>query len=780
MSGAAFTLEEIDHLRKPPKFLARLAAFAAVANLVTGCGGGSSTLTPQPRGPGVAAGPTPTPIPVGGLPSAAKVTAALADAEAFFASQPHADLPTDVSATAAHMTASKLFVAAVVGPGGITGTLPGGLSVMLFADRPEEYGAAASASIVARPESSTARLPQATFSGPATQHEIVYFINTTDQSGAFVPSRQVDLAAAWVAAIPAALDPATYDVQDLPVTLENIEALGATHPVDFLSLATHGMIAYLGPTKVHQYVNLSDTAVNAASMMTYANELRTGTVFAAAVLRPMATDPRALATFAFTPTFTTAHVAFNPGALFDNESCFGQETTIKDATFATLHGAGVGTYLGWTQPVDGGHADETDAFITDRLLGEPDAALDAYATQRTPRQRPFSLADVIAAVHAEQRSGLVTNATHLDYSPPSRRYAQANLVETVAPGSVDDAILVPSISTMTVTEGLPHSTLEIDGEFPAAKGTVVDTLGTSAISEYVESWSRTKIVIDLPNDGASSAGSVVVKGATGLESNGAPLTYWHGKLGYVENAQLGSFGNAVGSGTGTLSIAMNLGIRADVAPFVPTIDTAPVRPTFYVSDVTPDSTATLDKYSGSFASSDGSGNATITGTGPVALKPYATTASYLQISSNLDPVNNAPCNAGRPGVNAGTTNVACPGFQYAAKNAATCTDTSVDICGEAKSFGGMIGDPTSQFGDDQDYDAMPSTLSLALNPTTYAIAFTSTKGLTYTPNYGDFQPTSATMTGAFDAPVFAPMPTAAARTVAPDGSWRRPQASGLR
>jgi len=765
---------------------ASLRAPLLILTFVSGCSGGTTVVTPHPQRSGPpAATTTATPGSTNGMPSAAQIVAALNDAQTYYASLPTTTAATELAATAKHMISSGNFTAAVVSPGGITGTLPGGLQAVLFADRPEEQDQPPSSSGSAKRAIAT-RVP-ADLSGTSTSHEIAYLVNSTDKySGAFHPQRQIDLANAWQTVF-SAVDDNTYEADALPVSLAVIVALGTNHPVDFLSLATHGYVALLGTNSTPQYINLSDTPITTTTIGRYLGALASipPTIYPAAVLmRPDggAEPAEPLPEFAFTPQFVAQNVKFNPGAYFDNQSCFGQNTMIADDVLATYAAVGVARYSGWTFEADGNASDQNEAFMADRLIGETSPALAAYVAQRDPLQRPFDLADVLSAMGTETRTGgLVTNSNPYTYSPAVDGWPAATFL-TTGTAAITDAIAIPSVATMTVTEGTPASTLTIEGEFPAGQGDVVlePQTGTS-IPLTIDSWTPTSIVVDLPAASSSNlGGEIEVEGPTGLDSPPVPLTYWSGTFTYNESAKISDFGEQSGSGTGSLGIAMNLGIRADVAPVVPTIDVSPVPQNLYVSNVTPNSTGTLSDYMGSFSSSSAGGQArpsrrgrmqsggtetaTITSSGSVSLAPYGA-SNFIQISSGLDPVDaGASCNNALPGPqNDGQGNVACPGFAYEATNAATCSDNQDGaLCAQATQYGAQIGSPSSQYGDDQDYDNMPSTLTFTMDPNSYAISVASTPGTTYTENYSNFSPTTETLTGSFAAPVSPPDSSATA------------------
>ena len=191
-------------------------------------------------------------------------------------------MPTELAATAKHMVSSGMFKTAVVGVGGLSGTFVDGTQAVLFADRPEEQDGGYGADARHRAPTATTRLTG--ISGASTKHEIAYFVDTSDTGGAFTPARQDDFAAAWTKAYGASLA-GDYESDAIPVTLENIIALGNNHPIEFLSLSTHGFVAYVAKgSQALEYVNLSDPKITAASTATYAPQIAAGTVMPAIVL----------------------------------------------------------------------------------------------------------------------------------------------------------------------------------------------------------------------------------------------------------------------------------------------------------------------------------------------------------------------------------------------------------------------------------------------------------------------------------------------------------------
>jgi hypothetical protein len=847
-------------MTKNARTLLVLAAIAVGA----GCSGNPVTLTPQrlgSPGSGATAHPTtrPTTTPaVTATPTSAstgtssvdqKVTA-LNSVQTFYATLPHQNVDADLQALAAHMVSSKAFSSAYEALGGISATFPDGSPAIVFADKIELLGEPTPA---ARPR---APIPQATdvltgpLSGP-TQHEIAFLVNdNTGERGAFTPTRQLAYANAFINMGFAA---AGYGVDAQDISLDTIVALGSNHPIDYLAIDTHGFLSYPAATSSPAgmargvpnavatatatpfYANLSDSDMDDASAQKYAADIAAGKVIASIAISSGKSGR--LPAWGFTPAFLLENLKFNPGATVNNGSCWGANQLIFGNVAAAFAAAGVGRYNGWTKLVSGTDADQTDAYVFDRLLGEQSPSitgLDAYATQQNPAQRPFGLTASFNNLSAENRSGpLGTGVSQTSEAYNVSDYGDARNFTAPPFGSSaaffyisynsaladsNDALVVPSIATMAVAEGTPNSTLTLTGYFTSARGMVMDNLGSANVPLTVESWTNTQIVADLPPASSGLGGMITVVSPTNITGPAVPLTYWQGTLTYNETADISDFGDYTGSGMGSLSIPITVGIRADVAPMVPTIDASPVPQNLYISDLTPDSTGSLNTYQGTFSSSGSSpgcspcsdidppgprrsavrrdghvpagsqrkrnsnaragdkpfadtGTATITSSGPVALTPYVT-SNYIKLSSLLNPVNaGANCNSAQAGPAAsGGGNVACPGFGFAATNAGTCSDNQGGaLCASAEDYGAQIGDPSSQYGDDQDYNSTPSTLVFTMNPATYTITVSSTAGMVYSQNFSDESEDTDTITGTFSAPVFPP----AAASPAPMARVRR-------
>ncbi len=119
------------------RLIAVFCATVVAGCALSACGGGSAAhFTPHGGLPA-----TPSPVPTGaGSLSAVQVNSALAGVATTYATLPHTNPVSDISALAASMVASGAFSTAAATPGGITATLPDGSLALVFADVPEEVG----------------------------------------------------------------------------------------------------------------------------------------------------------------------------------------------------------------------------------------------------------------------------------------------------------------------------------------------------------------------------------------------------------------------------------------------------------------------------------------------------------------------------------------------------------------------------------------------------------------------------------------------------------------
>ena len=725
-----------------------------------------------------------------------QVNSAAFNVVATYQSMPHGNLSTDLDTLATLMLQSGAYTYAMHTSGGISALLSDGTPVLFFADHPESIGASSAAQARgAAPLSRLVRRSGATLTrnvtglsegpGPATGHEIAILVNTTDTTGAFTPSRQAVFGNAFVAS--GFTNANGYDVDVLPITIDNIVALGQTHPVDLLNIATHGQVFGYIPTPgvtippnlpTQNYSNLSDTTYTASLLSQYQSDFNAGNLLIGVNLF-YPTSVGFYTEIAFTPTFVEENVTLNPGAVVINSSCFGQNSSIASAVSSVYQNAGAGQYIGWTKEVDGKDADETDAFLFDRLLGEQTPSitgLEAFVNPRTPAQRPFSLDNIETVESTELRGGPITRKVE-PYTSSDAGFSDNALAPPLADGTLARLVIspfggeniansptiygLPSIAQMSVVESPTNGTLTINGSFPMNPGTVTVTDSAGKATLTPVTWTQSTITATLPVSGAQSAGLVQVFSAEGIGSNVAALTQWGGSLTYKENDSLNTLGGTTGSGTGSIIVSYAITFRADVHKTVQTIDTAPMAQNFAIQNVEANSTATVANYSGTFDSDDGKISSTY------ALSPTipALTSGFpplqpgtFEVRSFPEGSQPAPCNNGNPGPEGDAGNVLCPitGW-YIPDGSLTCTDSGEnDGCPDVSVY-----DQLGSYGGGFDAGGL---LTMTMNPTTYAVSVVGTP-TTYDSIHfgaadgGSLDPATATMTGEIANPSYTPSPT---------------------
>jgi len=703
---------------------------AAIAVTLSACSGNHSIPgTPHARGGG-SVSPTNTPAPAPSTGSVAAVTTALSNVEAYYQTLPGTDPQSDVASVAAQMVSSGAFASATAGPGAISATLKDGTPIVVFTDRVADLLATSAARhrdgiVVGPPAGSTI--------GPPTQHEILFLVNELD-SAAFTPANQLQFGQAFnnlgFASAGAQVDVAS-------ITLENIVALGSTHPLDFLDIATHGAVVTLQPGGPQFYVNISNTPVTQASQAQYASDLAAGRLVYAFVLQKSKTVST-FTTFAFTPAFLIEHATFNPGAIVDNESCFGQSPLTAASVETAFQLAGAGQYLGWTKPVAGPSADQTDAFLFDRLLGEQSPSLtglDTFVAQRTPAQRPFALPFVEGVMQTETRSdgigiGTETYAqdaypTNYVYPPSADGVYSRFIVSDFGSASIPNLPMeygLPSIRFVDVDER-PAPVMGIHGTFPSVQGSVTITNASGTYMAPIEEWQPEEVLVDIPNEGAGASGLVTVfsgPNGTGVASDSAPLTQWSGTAQYTDSEAITDMNGAVGTGSGSLAAAFSFHFRSDVQPAVVAVDTTPEPENFAFNDFEGDSSGSITSVAGSFNAASqallGAATATFSLGNPGPIAPFSTASPPSNFDSLPVPAASAPpsCNDATPGPRPGANDVSCRQFTYEAFGAIACSDNVQNhLC---LAPGGSSGFILGEF--------QPEFLTLTLDPSTYAVTAT--------------------------------------------------------
>ncbi len=578
--------------------------------------------------------------------TAAKITTALQGVQSYYLTLPHKSVSSDLQALAAHMTASGKFASATVATGGIDATFPNGAETLIFADKPEDLAG----SFQKRRTTSVRRAPVRAHDAPLSppnSHEVAFLVNESGDP-AFHPERQQAFATAF------AFDGFTsvngYGTDALDVTLANIQALSTGHPIDFLDVATHGMVDDGGT-----YWWTSTTAPTDVSLAMYAKDLTAGNVATSTALNAVVPYGPF---FAFNANFLAKDLTFNSGAIIDNQSCHGENRRIVNGP-AKLSARGVGRYYGWTLAVEEEDADGTDAFMLDRLLGEQSPSvtgLDQYARQRMPPQRPFPLDQVYDVMETEGRSGPLSGwSPGLPYNISEVRKGYDSTFiytdfggESIAHPPIEYAL--PSIEYLAVNEDT--STLDVFGTFPAATGGVAISNPSGTATPSPRSWTTTKVEVPIPGAGAGAWGLVsVIDG--GIESNAVPLTLWSGTLAYGAKGTITSERGDSGSGSLNETATFNVNVRADVHQTVVNIDTTPEPQNLAFSNLENNSNGVGTAFDETFTSSYSycSGCTVTYGLASPAptMAPFSTLGMGPQSSSSSSSTPGPMCNDGLAG-----------------------------------------------------------------------------------------------------------------------------------
>ena len=748
-SRSVATAKDCSHRRSLGSRLLRWWVILVFAGSTVACGGGGSSTAAD------AGSPPSDPV----AASFALYQAALQTGQSSWQALPHTDIASDLAVVANQLKSSGVATETYVSDNAVTARLTDGQRFFLAYDDRDitstppagasGLGKATAASAAGRRQIKADDDPYPALA--SVEHEIAFFVNVYDEY-AFDPVHQTRYQEAFTKA---GFTAPTYEVDSQGVFLDQILKLGTSHPIDYLNIATHGGRSCNAGRTECRYHWVSNTRPDIDDWKTHYNDIQSQLVGGGGMLKLKTVqdaesyDFNEYARFWFTPEFLTAHLKFNPGAVVVNASCFGQDPYISEETAATFAKAGVGLYSGWTGPARGWDSDQSDAYLLDRLLGETvDTGLKAVGylsaptlkliEQRTPAQRPFPLADVIAAMQRVERTAnpttpggrKLTQATDSDYS---------DLVfTTLNGGGTNSKLLIwglPSIAKMTTIERPVGGTLFVDGTFPATPGKVqiVDASGTYPLTPTA--WSTTRIQIPLPPGGNGAAGVVTVFSAEGIASNAVPLTEWKGQLLVTVNDTASSMNDSrgvvvPGIGSGTITTVTDLHFRADVHPVIAKIDTAPEPQNFVFSGVMGDSRTSLTSANATFRSSDGTKSAQFSLAQPVTMQTPVYAAPVSPGTFIVSPYTGADapagCNSGLPGPQtSGPANVFCPFGGIYVANALMCSDSDGTLCiAPTYDYTGYYGYPPFLVGSNyvSGYDGQ---LAFTLNPTTYEITFTS-------------------------------------------------------
>ena len=241
-------------------------------------------------------------------------------------------------------------------------------------------------------------------------------------------------------------------------------------------------------------------------------------------------------TFAINEAFIMKYWSFAPNSVVYIDSCGSMRRipfansqgwngyVLRDAIVAK----GAGTMLGWSNTVGTNFSSRAAVFFFHRVLGGDERHLPTnFASWRlTPRQRPFSVPEVKAAMNAK--------GFDLEQPREGNRLGSFLVIQQYSEAAT---ILAPSLRNMTIGDPAVNTTLKekktgaelhLFGQFGTKPG-VVSINNTSATP--VGAWDSTHLVISVATSGATAGGPVhveVTPGSRPIKSNAVPLTSWRG------------------------------------------------------------------------------------------------------------------------------------------------------------------------------------------------------------------------------------------------------------
>jgi hypothetical protein len=236
----------------------------------------------------------------------------------------------------------------------------------------------------------------------------------------------------------------------------------------------------------------------------------------------------------------------------------------------------------------------------------------------------------------------------------------------------------------------------------------------------------------------------------GIASNTVPLTAWSGQLAYGVSGNLSTWEGDNGSGSFNLQGVFTTLYRADVHPFVPTIDASPQPQTLDVSTLAAGSSGTFTSGSGSFTSSNSQSNMCQSCSISLGLASPQPTMVPLPSATNqffvVPEASASPSGFSVPAPPPGCAAV-CAFLYFADANAITCQATAGNPSYCDIVNGGTIFDEIA--GDNGEVYLAPS-FSLTLNPSTYALTVSATPApLSLDPFGNPNNSATATLSGSF-------------------------------
>jgi hypothetical protein len=241
-------------------------------------------------------------------------------------------------------------------------------------------------------------------------------------------------------------------------------------------------------------------------------------------------------TFSINEAFIMRYWSFAPNSLVYIDSCGSMRRiplanslgwngyVLRDAIVAK----GAGTMLGWSNTVGTDFSSRAAVFFFHRVLGGDERHLprNAASWKLTPRQRPFSVPEVKAVLHAKgwdretPREG-----NRFGSYLVIEQHSEASTI--LAPSLRNVTIGDPAVAT-TVKEKAAGAELHLFGQFGTKPGLIAINEASVALNG---SWDSTHLVVSIPKNGSTSGGPVrveVTPSSRAITSNSVPLTSWRG------------------------------------------------------------------------------------------------------------------------------------------------------------------------------------------------------------------------------------------------------------
>ena len=321
-----------------------------------------------------------------------------------------------------------------------------------------------------------------------------------------------------------ALGAVGYVQKAVEFTPSALEAPGALANVGVLYISTHGSASTYAGGSADAALWTDERA--GASVDKYRDERDKGLV-ATFTTNPTADDAYTERHYAITPAFVAAYLRPPKNLFVYVDACHSASVGGGRHFADKFFEIGAIEYLGWDRSVNFHESDRITRLFFEIVLGQP-----LTSSPPDPPIRPFPTESVVNTGGVGARTLTAKDGTRLIDLTPS--WLGADWID-----------LAPSIKRLTF-DRYDTSLLAVEGlfGFPASSyaadaGADAGPIDLSAITVTVGGASvpivastRTTLTVKLPDEGAGSAGDVVVN-ARGIHSNAVPLTDWHAKFHFV-------------------------------------------------------------------------------------------------------------------------------------------------------------------------------------------------------------------------------------------------------